>query len=1160
MFALASLAWGASTASKRFDVPSDAAERALKVFSTQAGVDVLFPADVVAGVRTRAVSGEMTPREALTAMLTGTSLAAFQDEKTGAWTLRRIATKDAESKNEASVSAPAPSPDAAVSGRGSISGRVQDGATGQYLVNARISVMGSNRTVFTNSAGEFQLDDLPAGPVGLSTFFTGQQAAQQTVNVVAGQTASCNFVLRGIFDKAASGKEDMVVLEEFVVSTKRAQSAAELAINEQRFSGNIKSVVATESFGDIAQNNIGEFLKYLPGVEVVYGDMNVGGIQLRGMPASQTNISIDGGGVSVPGSGNSTRSLNMQTISLNNVSRIEVTKSVLPDQRSDSLGGTLNLVSRTAFERSKPEFNYKTFLNMNSHFAELRKTPAGKKGGDGSRRKWFPDFEVNYVNPISKTFGIALNATRNDQFTLSRRLSKGYNVANAAGPVTANDGFAARDHAYSIPYLSSFTLLNYPSFEERTTAGIKIDWRPAPRDVLSLTANTNYYFSNFEQHNLQFNTGNMNNPLTPTGAANGSILAGGYRDATTGMFSGTFTQGRPGQGSVIQTLQTNYGAQANNVVRLNYRHTGADWDIDAAAGGNKAKLWYRNESYGQIQQARVRITNATVRFDDINQYGPQRITVANNTGTALIDPNVLSNYNLMDSTFSQDRDSRANARNLDLNVKRKFVGEKISGSIKGGMAWRSDARDVYIWRHSDYSTYLGPDGRANSGDETLASLPPGTLQAPLFSSYAMIRGYPAPQWVSAKKVYDLGKQNPTYFTNTIANQAADYNGTVDSTEELVEKVTAAYVMGDVSLFKNRLRVVGGVRGERWQFDGRGVLVDIARGWVKDANGKPVDGNPTQAGVQPIALGDALAVAKLTHLELGKRLTKQYDKYFPSLSATYNITENLAFKFGYAKTIGRPDYNNYLPAINISRVNNAADSAIGSSLGTINAKDPNIKPWISDNFDASLEYYTTSGGLFSIAGFRKNITNFFSNTPSIATADYLDKIGLPQDYVGYLVNTPGNVTGITHMTGIELSAQQTLSRALSVFANVSVNRNVGAVDADFRGFVRQRINAGFNWSWQRFAGMVKFYYTGKNRTNANTGIAPDGWQYTLARPRIDASVDYRVSRHVTVFLAGRNVFNDRDKLEMAGSSTPAYARYYIESEYGVLFQLGVRGSF
>jgi outer membrane receptor protein involved in Fe transport len=64
---------------------------------------------------------------------------------------------------------------------------------------------------------------------------------------------------------------------------------------------------------------------------------------------------------------------------------------------------------------------------------------------------------------------------------------------------------------------------------------------------------------------------------------------------------------------------------------------------------------------------------------------------------------------------------------------------------------------------------------------------------------------------------------------------------------------------------------------------------------------------------------------------------------------------------------------------------------------------------------------------------------------------------------------------------------------------------------------------------------------------------------MARPRIDASIDYRLTPRVSLFLWGRNIFNDRDKSLVYGALTPDYAKYSVESDYGVIFQAGVKGS-
>lgn len=84
---LASAIAAAEQEKKSFAIPASTADKSLKQFSAQSGVEVIYPAAIVRGVRTPAVNGEMTAAEAVARLLTGTGLASAQDEKTGAFSI-----------------------------------------------------------------------------------------------------------------------------------------------------------------------------------------------------------------------------------------------------------------------------------------------------------------------------------------------------------------------------------------------------------------------------------------------------------------------------------------------------------------------------------------------------------------------------------------------------------------------------------------------------------------------------------------------------------------------------------------------------------------------------------------------------------------------------------------------------------------------------------------------------------------------------------------------------------------------------------------------------------------------------------------------------------------------------------------------------------------
>jgi len=95
VFLLGVVVLNAAAAEPRsFNLPGGPAEETLKLFAKQAGREIVFAGAAVAQVKTNPVSGELSPREALTALLANTGLVASEDNKSGAFAVRREATAE----------------------------------------------------------------------------------------------------------------------------------------------------------------------------------------------------------------------------------------------------------------------------------------------------------------------------------------------------------------------------------------------------------------------------------------------------------------------------------------------------------------------------------------------------------------------------------------------------------------------------------------------------------------------------------------------------------------------------------------------------------------------------------------------------------------------------------------------------------------------------------------------------------------------------------------------------------------------------------------------------------------------------------------------------------------------------------------------------------
>ena len=152
---------------------------------------------------------------------------------------------------------------AETSSAGGIEGRIVNASSGNYLNNARVVVRGTTLATTTNEVGEYRLAGVPAGDASLAVTFAGMEAQVTTIRVAAGQTVQRDFAL------TLAGQDKIVQLAVYTVA-EREMSGQAIALQERRNAPNIKNVISLEEFGDMGEGNVGEFLKFVPGISMAY--------------------------------------------------------------------------------------------------------------------------------------------------------------------------------------------------------------------------------------------------------------------------------------------------------------------------------------------------------------------------------------------------------------------------------------------------------------------------------------------------------------------------------------------------------------------------------------------------------------------------------------------------------------------------------------------------------------------------------------------------------------------------------------------------------------------------------------------------------------------------------------------------------------------------
>jgi len=138
--------------------------------------------------------------------------------------------------------------------------------------------------------------------------------------------------------------------EAIVVTGQRAQQ--ERAIEIKRDAVGIMDVAAADEIGQLPDRNVAEVIERLPGVGVQYDQGEGRYVAIRGIPSDLNNYTVNGFELGNP-DGN-TRRLPLDIVSGQLLNRVEVTKAKTADIDAQGIGGTINLVTQTAFDFAEP--------------------------------------------------------------------------------------------------------------------------------------------------------------------------------------------------------------------------------------------------------------------------------------------------------------------------------------------------------------------------------------------------------------------------------------------------------------------------------------------------------------------------------------------------------------------------------------------------------------------------------------------------------------------------------------------------------------------------------------------------------------------------------------------------------------------------------------
>ncbi len=884
---------------------------------------------------------------------------------------------------------------------GTVGGRIFNPASREYVRYAQIAVEGTNLTAVSEAGGAYSISGVPAGDVRLRVTFTGYRSETAAVRISAGAVTTRDFELVSSL-QAAADPDAPLKLAVFTVAGEREGNAK--AIMQQRSSMNITNTVASDVFGDVAEGNVGEFLKHMPGVELDLTQGEVRTIRLRGLDSEYTQVTLDGVSLASAdanaGAAGNARAFSFEQVSLASMESIEVSKTISADVDANAPAGTINLKTKRAFDRAGRRVSVQA--NVTAHSARFNFDDS--YGPDDRRsRKIHPGGIFDYSDVFfDKRLGINLNLSESMAYSANARTTATYSYAATTA-----------DPRPVVP--TSLIFLHAPRTNRRSTVNFSSDFRATPRLVLSLGLLYNYADLNNPQRTLTFGTG-----------ARGTVV--GTDPILNFTTSSTAASVATSPVAIVKLGQT-----ITALPKFEYR-VGA-FVLEGRFSGSQSASWYDPRGRRGSMQSAGGPVNSGITFT-ASRSSPESadwriVQTAGrdmDSGASFTGPVIQIDDGRSGSTEVYSGQLIASYRT------RKFFPVAWKAGLKRNYEIRDFRNDTDSLRYSlngapalgawaDYRSRFEYDIGATNTGASLRSLGGGTVFVP-----------------DLVRLGALFRDNPGLFTQSFTGTNF-YNAFIANRRNYEETIDAAYLMATATL--PRLTLRAGFRTELTEtdaldFDPRSPA-EVNRAGFTDTAGRAdtIDGLRYQYFSKPRV-----------------HRVNDYEHYFPSASLKYVFAPNFDFHFGYSTTVRRPTFRDIVGVTTINDDN-----------FTVTTPNPALLPETSKNYSARLAYYFEPVGILAANVYQNNVKGLFI-TDRLTAAEF-GYTGTDYAGYEFITTTssPNDVTvrGLELEYSQSLSFLPGPFRGLGVRA--SYTRSYASIPR--ANMVPHSVNAGLNYGYRGF---------------------------------------------------------------------------------------------
>ena len=793
-------------------------------------------------------------------------------------------------------------------------------------------------------------------------------------------------------------------------------------------------------------------------------------VAVRGMPDRYVNTLMNGG--RLPSTDPDKRAINVDLFPGSILESINTYKTFTPDQPADFTGGSVDI--RTKTFPDKPSFGtgltmeYNSQTTFNPNFLTYNGGGTGLFGGKANGRM-IPQGVINTLTPLPASLvGDPTNLERADNVnTAMRQMTPVIGLTNKTPP---------------------------PNVSFNLQGGDSIELGPQGEQVGVIGAfsyrNKYSYYDNGQRGNLVLDPnekGGFNPIYELDSQAQGKqeVLWGGL----VGL-SGQWDKDHKASMNVMYNLGADDNATQRDAPNTDGTEVLTQQIIDYGER-NLAYLQVVGEDlFEELRNLKINwnggIGQAGLQEPDQRQFQfAQDLTTGQysqvDAGDGSYNPAVAENPTLQ--RFQRELTENSYYTIIDFTI--PLLEEKDRTDI-----FKTGFYSDYNQRNYNQSSFSYPYGDVTNPSYDTYTPNDGSTWADVFLN---------PDYSGLVNPNIVGEEMMSYTLYNLQGTPETATGTFYNASQAV---TASYLMVDFNLFP-QLRLSGGARFENTNIK------------IKGANNLPAVLFPN-----PNFSDGGSGLAKIQQLDL-----------LPAVAATFNLTENVNFRFAWSQTLARPSFKEMGPVL--TKDFTSDEYFVGN---------PDLQLSKANNYDFRVEWFPRAGEVLAVSLFYKNLEK-----PMEQQADFDQLLQIP---VLKYENSPNGI-----IYGVEIEARKRLDQMASWLKNFSLYFNYSqiqsavpldsnvadileargqpATDRPLQGQPEYIINAGLNYDNEeyRFYAGLYFNVTGPllyavgapaDIGSADANYYPD--IYEQPAPSLDFNLTQGVTENWRLTLRGKNLLN------------------------------------